>query len=352
MKFKKLIILFVVLGALVLLAVVKKTVVKPRAIPFEKAEEATLSELTPRITADFISKVIVYQGRSEAKKVVFSRNAAKEWIVENKFSAPARKNVPEELIKYLSGLKGELRTDSKAVFSDFQIADNEGLHIVLVNTADKEAVHLVVGLTKAAWNESFVRVLGAQKVFLVEKNFLMVLGLSSDPKAELRARSYLDLKIFPGDLAAAADRLEIKAAPAARPFVLKKSGEGPSAAAGWQLDPPDPRAPVDQARMDEFLRTISDLQARDVMDPNVTTYGFDKPTSTIIVNAKKKEVAVSYRLEIGNFDAAQKSYYARLVPGNIVYRLPEETAMFLKKDRSFFLQQASKGKQRGAAAGS
>ncbi len=350
MKFKKLIILLVVLGALVLLAVVKKTVVKSRAIPFEKAEEATLSELTPKITADFISKVIVYQGRNETDKVVFSRNAAQEWIVEDKFSAPARKNVPEDLIKYLSGLKGELRTDSKGVFSDFQIGDNEGLHIILVNTAGKEAVHMVVGLTRAAWNESFVRAFGAQKVFLVEKNFLMVLGLSSDPKAELRAPSYLDLKIFPGDLAAAADRLEIKAAPAARPFVLKKSGEAP--APGWQLDPPDPRVPVDQARVDEFLRTISGLQALDIIDPHAATYGFDKPVSTIVVDAKEKETVISYRLEIGNFDAAQKSYDARLVPGNIVYRLPEKTAMFLRKDRSFFLQQASKGKQKGAAAGS
>jgi|GEM_PF-996867 len=350
MKFKKLIILLVVLGALVLLAVVKKAVVKPRAIPFEKAEEVTLSELTPKIEADFISKVIVYQGRNETDKVVFSRNAAGGWIVENKFSAPARRNVPEGLIKYLSGLKGELRTDSGAVFSDFQIADNEGLHIILVNTADKEAAHMVVGLARAAWNESFVRAFGAQKIFLVEKNFLTVLGLSSDPKAALRVRAYLDLKIFPGNLAAAADRLEIKAAPAARPFVLKKAGEGP--AAGWQLDPPDPRLPVDPASMDEFLRTISDFQALDVMDPNAAIYGFDKPMSTIIVNAKEKETAVSYRLEIGNFDAAQKSYYARLVPGNIVYRLPEKTAMFLRKDRSFFLQQASKGKQKDAAAGS
>ena len=337
MKFKKLIVLFIILGALVVVAVVKKTAIKSRAIPFEKAEEATSLELTPKITPDFISKIIFYKGSEESNKIVFSKNTSNEWLVENKFGARAQKNFLEKLIKDLSQLKGELRADSKNVFSDFQIADNEGLHLILMNTAGKESVHVVVGLKMVGWSSSFVRVFGTQKVSLVEKNFLMSLGVF-DPKAKLQVQPFLDLKVFSND-PAKADRFEIKLTSAAS-LALKKITTGTTP--GWQFDPFDSRAKIDQTKIDEFLRLIANLYAQDVMDPKGATYSFDKPTLTVVVNIKEKEVSVSYQLEIGKFNPDQKSYFARLQPGNTVYVIPENVVMNLKKDKTFFLQQTPK----------
>lgn len=333
MKLKKLIILLVILGALIALVLVKKAAVRSRAVPFEKAQEAMFITLTPQVSEGFISKIVIYKGSDQARKVTLLKKAAGDWTVESGFTARARKAIPEGLIKDLSALKGELRAGSKDVFADFQISDEEGVHIVLVNMAGGESVHVVTGLKMPSWNKSFVRVSGAQDVCLADKNFLLTLGLY-DPKAALAIQSFVDLKVFARDIASA-DRVEIKPA-AGAPVVLKKAEAG--TAPGWQFDPVDPKGKIDPAKVEEFIRLLSNLHAQEAVDPQGTSYGLDKPSFSAAVSVTEKGAPVTYTLEIGNPDPDRKAFYVRILPENIVFRVPESVIQGLKKDRTFFLE--------------
>ncbi|MDD5080228.1 MAG: hypothetical protein PHH68_07930 [Candidatus Omnitrophica bacterium] len=176
MSAKKLIILVIAVAALFVLVLVKKAVVRKDIANRDTAQEVEF-ELIKDLPESFISRVIAYKGSDEANKVIISRNSEGVWMLDEKTGIKARKEAIDNLFSLLKGLKGEVRAQTKEVFSDFQIDDQSGLHLILEQEGGKALKHLVVSFLQPGWNKNFIRLFDSQKVVLVSRNIPAIFGL-------------------------------------------------------------------------------------------------------------------------------------------------------------------------------
>jgi len=328
--FKKLLILVVVVLVLFTLAFIKRSIQK---IEVAKQEKGLINEfeLTKDLADSFISKIVVYKGDDLNNKLVLSKNVEGIWVIENKFGVKVQKSMVDELLKELKNLKGEIRAESKDVFSDFQIEDAKAVHIVLESDAGKTLSHLLVSFLKPEWNNSFVRIYDSAKIVLVDKNILSFLNLY-DKDAKLDSASLMDLKMFDFDTKQVV-KIELNIN---KVSVVLKKGESENKAI-WSIEPAQAKnEEVDSAMLDEFLQNISNMYAKEVCDPGLTIYGFEQPLLQIILEDAQGEKPV--QLAVGSYIDSEKVYYVKVSPSNPVFKVPEVNIQKVKRDRGYFLK--------------
>lgn len=332
MKFKKLLIIASVVLFLFILTFIKNTIRKEQNLKEESL--ITLYDLTKGLNASFIVKTIIYKGDDEKNKIVLSKNSAGEWILENKFGIKAKKELINGLIKDLVDLKGEVRAQVKSVFSDFVINDSEGVHIVLEADAGKTLKHLVFGLLRPNWGKNFVRLQESEKVVLIKKDILSRFGLYTKD-AKLDDKNFADLKMFSFD-SKVIQKIELNVKKTAL-VLIKKDVPDKNAPAVWSLIGARPKEEIDTAKVDEFLRNISDMSAEDAVDPNQQgIYGFDKAFLNVIL--EDLEAAKIVQIEVGAYLPAEKVYYVLTLLQNQAFKVPESFIQNLTKDKTYFLK--------------
>ena len=167
--------------------------------------ESLYTPLTPKLTEKGVTSVAVWTGTEEkgSQSGVRLRRKDGVWQVERReqgstFWVRAKEAKVERFIQALSGLKGEFRSDSKELLSQFHIADDQGLHIVVQGESGALA-HLVVGKKGARWDTCYVRKEGSPKVYLVEQNLLSLLDIWSQwPTGQPSPRVWTDLQVIRG----------------------------------------------------------------------------------------------------------------------------------------------------------
>lgn len=332
MKFKKLLIIASVLLFLFILTFIKNTIQKKRS-----SQEQSLivsDDLTKGLNASFIAKTIIYKGDNEKNKIVLSKNSAGEWALENKFGIKAKKEFIDGLIKDLVDLKGEVRAETKSVFSDFLINNSEGVHIVFEADAEKVLKHLVFGLSRPNWGKNFVRLQESEKVVLIKKDILSRLGIY-DKGAELDNKNFADLKMFSFD-SKAVRKIELNAKKAAV-VLIKKDEPDRNAPVVWRLIGARLKEEIDTAKVDEFLRNISNMSALDAVDPaQQGIYGFDAAFLNVILEGP--EAAKLAQIEVGAYLPAEKVYYVLILPQNQTFKVQESFIQNLTKDKTYFLK--------------
>jgi hypothetical protein len=336
LKNKKIAGLFVILGFLLILAAAKKTFEGQRAMVVEihKEKEST-AVLTENILPEALSRIILYKGDLPDKKIQINKGEKDAWFLESRWGVRAREKAIPDFLKNLSGLQGTVRSMSRDVFSDFKIADNEGLHVVLKNADDKETLHLVIGGIMPRWGAYFARLGASEKVVLVEGgNMFASLGLFRIEDS-LDDYSLGDYRLFEADLKRA-DRLDI--------ILPKKEACAIVKSEGWAFEPPDKRAAVDPARVDEFLRIVSEMRGRDVVDPNGSGYDLEPPQAIVKISWKEGAAAKTVEAQLGGPVAKEGMFYVRVGPGNLVYKVPENAALNLGQNKAYFAKAKEKKK--------
>jgi len=176
----------------------------------------------------------------------------------------AQKDKVNALLNNFDHLKGEVRAESKDVFADFQIEDSQALHIVVELTGGKVLTHLLVSFLRIDWNKNFVRLADAQKVSLVNKDFLMQFNLLNKD-AVLDSSAFADYKLFifePKDikvieLTGQAGSVNIK-----RINVSDNTNSNLWALDDVNIKPED----IDQSKVDTLLQNILSIYATDAFD--------------------------------------------------------------------------------------
>jgi hypothetical protein len=331
MKFKKLLVLCVLLGVLLILAVVKNAVRKKNEAPTPLKSES-LFALTKELPEGFISKIVVYKGDDEKNKLTLAKDTLNNWILEEKFGLKARKEMVEALLKDAAGLEGEVRGDSRSVWNDFGITDQQGVHVIFESHGPNPLAHLVVSFTKPAWNSNFVRLFDSEKVVLVDKDILSRLNLYAQD-AKLDANTFADYKMLSLE-AKDVTRFEIARGSESPVVFVKKEGEN-NAAATWRLEA-DGRKEIDTAQVDTYLQFAANTYGQECFDRKASVYGLDKPS--LKLSFFIKGAAPPLELVVGTYLEAQKAFYAKATPGGLVYRVPEASVTNLKKDKSFFFK--------------
>ena len=180
--------ILIVLGVLAILF-------KRAPAPTQLAEEVGLERLVPQtLHTDSMSGFDLYHGARPQESVrVRKRDGA--WVVTSRFDTPGNSTKIQQLLTQLGTLQGELRADSTALLSDFQLTDEQALHLkAYTDSPDKPALYLLAG--KGSGGNGFMRRAGEGRVYSVNLHLQSMAGLSSGTTDQaLSAKPWLDLRI-------------------------------------------------------------------------------------------------------------------------------------------------------------
>src|SRR5262245_18426015 len=188
---KRLLPLVVILIVLGVLAVLFK---RAPALP-QLAEEVGLERLVPpTLHPDSITGFELYRG-AQPQEVVRLHKRDGTWVVTSRFDTPGNSTKITQFLTQLCTLQGELRADSAALLGDFQLTDEQALHLkVYTDSPDKPALHLLAG--KGSGGNGFVRRAGEGRVYYVNMHIQSLAGLTSGTTEQtLSAKPWLDLHI-------------------------------------------------------------------------------------------------------------------------------------------------------------
>jgi hypothetical protein len=334
---KRLLPLVVILVVLGVLAVLLK---RPPAPP-QLAEEVGLERLVPQtLRAETITAFELYRG-AQPQESVRLRQRDGAWVVTSHFDTPGNSTKIQQFLTQLSTLQGELRVDSTALLEDFQLTDEQALHLkVYTDTPDQPAVYLLAG--KGSGGNSFVRRAGEGRVYSVNVHVQSMAGLSSGTTDQaLSAKPWLDLRIqnVPKEQVAA---VELRSPARTLRFTTQPvaTAEGTDAsqtssvppAPAWKLVVPELAYSVKPDAVEGLVTTLRTLQGDDVVDPAQSAeYGLDAPLYRAMLTVQPSgQEAHQAAILIGN-EVPEKSgsRYARLGDIGPVYIVPQWTVQRL-----------------------
>jgi len=168
MKLKKLLVIIGIVSFLVVLVFIKNSCNKIQSIKATATDNAVA--LANSSVNVFASKITIYNGSDDKKRVILIKNGDGEWILEGKFGLRARKEAVDNLLNSLYDLKGEVRAESKSLFSDFQIQDNESAHLILAGADGSVLTHLVISFKKLNGNQNFIRKFNSEIITYLKQN--------------------------------------------------------------------------------------------------------------------------------------------------------------------------------------
>ncbi len=331
MKLKKLLIIIGVVSFLLVLVVIKNSCQKIKFV--KTSREAPETALVNSSMNVFASKITIYNGSDDKNKIILSKNVEGEWVLESRLGLKVRKEAVDSILNTLNNLKGEKRAEAKAVFSDFQIQDNESAHLILAGADGKALTHLVISFKKLNGNQNFIREFNSEKVMLANRDILNVIGLP-ERTAKCDGNFFADYRIFSFDINSV-NKIELTGS-RIRPSVLAKTDSL------WNFEPADKKSSPDLPKVNEYLQNISTFYAQDILDPALKDYGFKRPYKVLKLSLLKGGKPEEIRMDVGNYIKEKHSYYVLVMPQNQAFILSDKFINSLNRDKSYFSVKTNK----------
>jgi len=339
MKFKKLLIIIAIVCFLLALVVIKNSCQKSRSV--KKSLEDSEVVLVNSSMNIFATKITIYNGGNEKDKVMLSRNSGGEWVLEGRFGLKAKKEIAGNLLNILHNLKGELRAESKSVFSDFQIQDNESAHLILAGADGKPLTHLVISFKTPKWNQNFIREFNSGKVVLVNRNILNAIGLF-DKAAKCDGSFFTDYQVFSFDVNSVKG-IELKDSRKSTLILVKSEPSKNEPESIWKFEPAKPKSSQpDPLKINEFLQGVASIRALDSLDPKLAIYGFDRPFMEATLKMLKDSQPSQIQILVGAYIKEKGAYYVQIMPQNQVLVISESFINNLNRDKTYFTIQRNK----------
>lgn len=243
-------------------------------------------------------------GHGSADDAVLLTGGPDGWYVPTAWNARANGQRIDTLLRSLSNLRGEFRSDRPHVLGDYGFSDTTTVTIAGYDPADREVFLIEVGGKPDGAMGNFVKLAGSAEVYLSSQNLLSNLGLWAGPERP-QSRHFLELqalRLERQDIDAI--RLENGAA-----LTLTKEHEMIEPADGdtlhteafpdrsqweWRLD--CGRRAV-KTRADGVLAAATSLRAQDVADPDagLAAYGLEHPgRRAVLVHSDGTETVLAF----------------------------------------------------------
>lgn len=245
--------------------------------PADLATEAGFARLTdPGLGLDQVRAVKLYFGEAGTEYLLLAK-PHDAWLVVSHYNAPAAAARVEKALKELVGLSGEFRADEPSVLKDFELTDQQALHIELYKKArpvGKPAAHLLAGLGQAGGG--FTRRAGESAVYHVPVDLRSLMGLRGQALAKRRPEPdfWLDksvLNIKKDDITG----FEITMPDKKLVFEVEQGAGGKAV----HLKNAPKGLVARQEVLDSLPGFIASLTASEVVDPELKAqYGLEKPT--------------------------------------------------------------------------
>ena len=289
-------------------------------------------------TSDIIGFKCYFSGHED--KALHLVNSDDVWVVKNKFDAPANDSKVKELKEKLENLKGDIRSSSEDVLADYEIDDENAVHLVLLDENGAEKKHLLLGKQGEDWRSMFLRLNGSNDVYMVGENLRSLFGLYSEKKGdEIDSKQWCDLKIMDikkddlkkVEIEAPHKSIVLELVEKFKPVIDSATDvESSTVEKEWVLVEPEIAEPK-EAGIERILGAFSNLSVSDILDKGkFDTYGLDNPTAKCTIVTQYGEVD---NLLIGNsVPGGNGAYYAALDGNDFVYKMDrwKLDAIFLK----------------------
>lgn len=307
-------ILLVVLGVSVLL---KHWIQSNDFMVQSSAEVATPSVFS--FDPAQIEKILIGRGLAGAPVELAKENS--EWRVKSLWNAKADSAKVSQLLEKIRNARGEMRGNSKALFLDFGIRDEEAFSIQLIGKGNLSFLDLRIGMRQAGADGYFFRKAGSEDVYLANVAMSELLGIFT-PFEEGKPMSefWADETLF-----------YLKPEAVKQITVSRFQNGNKITAAGiiWEADPKDPAkgtwkfiradlsSQLDSDKVLRFIATLNSVKAQKLVDPNGQGYGLDKPVLQISVKEGDKDIT----LNVGAKDEKTGVSYAQVSGSTSIYQL-------------------------------
>ena len=320
------------LAAILVVLVVVALMVKRQPTPTRLVDEVGWERLVPdSLRAEAISGVDLYQG-SRPDQVLSLRRQGDSWQVPSYFDAPVRPSRIASLLEEIDSLEGELRADRAELLGEFDLEEQQALHLRVYTDDDTEpALHLLAG--KSGRRSGFVRLLDDSRVYNVDLNLHSMAGLWGESLGNVpEAETWLQLRMneIPSEEVVG---LELKS-PRGHFRFSRAEPEAGEAAEGeaeserlWRAEMPAVDYEVNHQLLDRLAVALGTLRADDIVDGSkIAEYGLQDSVyrATLTVqsgDAAARQVAMRFGHEIAGpeMDGAR---YGILEEGETVYAVP------------------------------
>ena len=301
------------LAAVLVVLVAVALMVKRQPTPTRLVDEVGWERLVPdTLKAESITGVDMYQG-SQPDQVLRLRRQGDGWQVPTYFDAPVRPSRIESLLEQLGSLEGELRADREELVDEFDLEEEQALHLrVYTDDKTEPVVHLLAG--RGGRRSGFVRLVGDSRVYNVDLNLHSMAGLwgenlGNPPAAETWLQLRLN-EIRSENVAA----LELKSPRGHFRFarVEPEDGEGvegeAAAQGSWRSEVPDVDYLVNNELLDRLAVALGNLRADDVADgSDVAAYGLEDSNYRAVLTVQSggeaaRQVSMQFGHEVPGAD--------------------------------------------------
>ncbi len=291
-----LVVVLVVLGGISLLQ---------RASHHKETNRAATETLIPtEYAADDLDRITLGQGAQDV--TVDLVRDPDGWKVATAWNVKAAANRIDGLLKAVSNLSGEFRSDKADVVADYGLADTTAVHIRCYKDG-KPVIALEVGNRSQGQPGNFVRLDGSHAVYLSTVSLLSPLGIYGDISAP-KNKQFLDLQAVKEDRLAI-DRIILKdgkhVLEMQKEFTVTEVDSSDTTGAEpkpdrsvweWKLIKPRKEA-LAKTKADGVMGTLVSIRATDVGDPgqDLAAIGLDKPSRTAtLVKQDGSEVVLEF----------------------------------------------------------
>ena len=179
MKFKKLVVLLVLLAIIGTASLIKKNALEKEN---QKSKGQALLQSEPLLgkdfSAGFVTKIDLRRGVTDSERTTLTKDASGDWSLDPK--TPGKKERTEALLKSLAEIRGELRAENEAVLEDFSLTDEKAFHFILYGSSGNELAHVLVSPLRPRGTQNFVRLSNSQRVLVTDTDILASLGIYSE----------------------------------------------------------------------------------------------------------------------------------------------------------------------------
>ncbi|MFH1479144.1 MAG: DUF4340 domain-containing protein [Candidatus Omnitrophota bacterium] len=269
MKKKDIIILGVILAALLGIFFAKNIFMKP------EVETAEYTALELSIDTPDITSIEIKRNDQELLKL---EKKGEGWSMPSKWDMRAKASKAEEFLNSFSGLKGELRSKTDKLFSDYGISDEDGISITMLNKDNEIKNQLIIGIEKPQQEGNFLRERDSKKVYLVDKDILGIVGMSDPKEGALDIDSWYDLSIvdFNADDIEGLEVFRYDGEKESMQLDIKKELDEERDLKKWIVKSGEALFDIDAKKIKDHINKIKDIEAAKVVDPE-EDYGFSSP---------------------------------------------------------------------------
>ena len=292
------------------------------------------------ISKNDIHTVEVYKETTSEQPVqmLLSRNEYKtKWTIPTHFNANVQQSRIDRLLDNLLEMTGKVRSSDPKHFETYEITDEQGIHLLLKDEANKTLANLIIGKKAEDYNNGFIRFAGQEKVYSVDKNILSDLNIHSDidTLTQFKQKQLVDLEAVKQNkdeletVGIVANRKEviIKKVEKEVEYMAEDSTTATKIETEWVLVRGGREIELKQSEVDNFFRDISKIRAQEVIDRignslqdinKSSRYGFRRPSNYIIF---KKPDGPQENVIFGKAYEEDKGYYFHVQYDGLVYKI-------------------------------